>query len=131
MQTFSKDSCCGQSRRCFGYVDVSKSKKIVPYLVIGLTIFSLLLKIDAHVVVGVENMIPNVEKGLTLALDIQSLGNYLPTYGISGRFDSFQRQTTLVEKEVTSKMTKNKDVVEQWLVDSLKGQNKIQVIWFD
>jgi hypothetical protein len=27
-----------------------------------------------------------------------------------------------MEKEATSKMTKNKDV-EQWLVDSLKGQN--------
>lgn len=55
-------------------------------------------------------MIPNVEKGLTLALDIQSHGNYLPTHGISGRFYSFQRQTTLMEKEATSKMTKNKDV---------------------
>jgi hypothetical protein len=58
-----------------------------------------------------------------LALDIQSLGNYLPTYGISGRFDSFQRQTTLMEKETTSKTIENKYVVEQWLVDSLKGQN--------
>jgi hypothetical protein len=29
-----------------------------------------------------------------------------------------------MEKEATSKLTENKDVVEQWLVDSLKGQNK-------
>lgn len=101
---------------------LARAQKIVLYFVIGLTIFSLLLKIDAHVVVGVDNMIPNVEKGLTLALDIQSLDNYLPTYGISGRFDSFQIQTTLVEKEATSKMTENKDV-EEWLVDFLKGQN--------
>jgi hypothetical protein len=80
---------------------LARAQKSVLYFVIGLTIFSLLLKIDAHVVVGIDNMIPNVEKGLTLALDIQSLGNYLPAYGISGRFDSFQIQTTLVEKEAT------------------------------
>jgi hypothetical protein len=70
---------------------LARAQTIVPYLVIGLTIFSILLKIDAHVMVGIDNMIPNVEKGLTLTLDIQSLGNYLPTHGISGRFDSFQK----------------------------------------
>jgi hypothetical protein len=42
---------------------LARAQKIVPYLAIGLTIFSLSLKIDAHVVVGVDNMIPNVEKG--------------------------------------------------------------------
>jgi hypothetical protein len=56
---------------------LARAQKIVLYLVIGLTIFSILLKINAHVVVGVDNMIPNVEKGFTLALEIQSLGTHL------------------------------------------------------
>jgi hypothetical protein len=50
-----------------------KVQKWVPYLVTGLTIFSLLLKVGAHVAAGVGDMIPNFGKGLSLALDTNAL----------------------------------------------------------
>jgi len=59
-----------------------KVRKWVPYLLIGLTIFSLLLKVGAHVVAGVGDMIPNFGKGLLLAFDMDALGDYLPSDGI-------------------------------------------------
>jgi hypothetical protein len=50
-----------------------KVRKWVPYLVTCVTFFSLLLKVGAHVVVGVGDMIPNFGKGLSLALDMNAL----------------------------------------------------------
>jgi hypothetical protein len=60
----------------------TKAQQIVPYLVIGLSIFSLLLKVGAHIVAGIGDMVPNVGKGLALALDTQSLSDYLPNSNI-------------------------------------------------
>jgi hypothetical protein len=47
----------------------TRAQQIVPYLVIGLSIFSLLLKVGAHMVAGIGDMVPNVGKGLALAFD--------------------------------------------------------------
>jgi len=69
-------------------------------------------------------MVPNVGKGLTLALDTQSLNDYLPNSGIHKNFqnDPFQsRKTNMIEKEVAFR--EGKHGAEQWLVDILKNQN--------
>ncbi len=101
-----------------------KAQQIVPYLVIGLSIFSLLLKVGAHMVAGIGDMVPNVGKGVALAFDTQSLSDYLPNFGIGGNFqnDPIQgRKTNMIKKEVA--LREEKDGVEQWLVDFLEKQN--------
>jgi len=91
-----------------------KVQKWVPYLVTGLTIFSLLLKVGAHVVAGISDMIPNFGKGLSLALDTDALGHYLPNDGVRKMLEheSFQGNTT------------EKKSAKQWLVDFLKERKK-------
>jgi len=99
-----------------------KVRKWVPYLVTGLTIFSLLLKVGAHVATGVGDMIPNFGKGLSLALDTDSLQHYLPSEGICRMFDydPLQGKRTLIEERTALDMAKDKKSAEQWLVDFLK-----------
>jgi hypothetical protein len=100
------------------------ARKIVPYLVIGLSIFSLLLKVGAHIVAGIGDMVPNVGKGLALALDTQSLNDYLPNWGIdrNSQNDPLQGpKTNMKEEEVA--LREEKHGAEQWLVDFLKKQN--------
>jgi len=102
----------------------TKAQQIVPYLVIGLNIFSLLLKVGAHIAAGIGDMVPNVGKGLALALDTQCLSDYLPNSNIGGNFqnDSLQGQkTNMIQKEAA--LRKEKHGAEQWLVDFLKKQN--------
>ncbi|CAK9198142.1 unnamed protein product [Sphagnum troendelagicum] len=102
----------------------ARAQQIVPYLVIGLNIFSLLLKVGAHIVAGIGDMVPNVGKGLALALDTQSLSDYLPNWGIDGisQNDPVQGpKTNMIEKEVA--LRDQKHGAEQWLLDFLKKQN--------
>jgi hypothetical protein len=102
----------------------TRAQQIVPYLVIGLNIFSLLLKVGAHIVAGIGDMVPNVGKGLALALDTQSLSDYLPNWGIDGNSQNDPLQgpkTNMIKKEVA--LRDQKHVAEQWLVDFLKNQN--------
>jgi len=74
-----------------------KMRKWVPYLVTNLTIFSLWLKVGAHVAAGIGDMIPNFGRGFALAFDTDTRGNYLPNDGIHKMFehDSFQGKRTL------------------------------------
>jgi hypothetical protein len=99
-----------------------KVRKWIPYLVTGLTIFSLLLKVGAHVAAGIGDMIPNFGKGLLLALDTNALGHYLPSDGIHKMLEdeSFQGNKTLIELGTTLTMADEKNSAEQWLVDFLK-----------
>ncbi len=100
------------------------AQKIVPYLVIGLRIFFLLLKIGADIVTRIGDIILNVGKGLALAFDTQSLSDYLPNCGIdrNSQNDPLQGQkANMIKKEVA--LRKEKHGVEQWLVDFLKKQN--------
>jgi hypothetical protein len=102
----------------------TKAQQIVPYLVIGLNIFSLLLKVGAHIVAGISDMVPNVGKGLALALDTQCLSDYLPSSSIgeNSQNDPLQGQkTNMIQKEAA--LRKEKHGAEQWLVDFLKKQN--------
>jgi hypothetical protein len=102
----------------------TKAQQIVPYLVIGLSIFSLLLKVGAHIVAGIGDMVPNVGKGLALALDTQSLSDYLPNWRIDGNSQNDPLQgpkTSMIEKEIA--LREEKHGAEQWLVDFLKKQN--------
>ncbi|KAH9544644.1 hypothetical protein CY35_12G005200, partial [Sphagnum magellanicum] len=100
------------------------AQQIVPYLVIGLSIFSLLLKVGAHMAAGIGDMVPNVGKCLALALDTQCLSDYLPNFGIgkNSQNDPLQGQkTNMIEKEAALK--KEEHGAQQWLVDFLKKQN--------
>jgi hypothetical protein len=99
-----------------------KVRKWIPYLVTGLTIFSVLLKVGAHVAAGIGDMIPNFGKGLLLALDTDALGDYLPSDGIHKMLEdeSFQGNRTLIEQGTTLNMADEKNSAEQWLVDFLK-----------
>jgi hypothetical protein len=100
------------------------AQKIVPYLVIGLNIFSLLLKVGAHIAAGIGDMVPNVGKGLALALDTQSLSDYLPNWGIDGNSQNdplHGPKINMIEKEVA--LREEKHGAEQWLVDFLVKQN--------
>jgi hypothetical protein len=102
----------------------TKAQQIVPYLVIGLNIFSLLLKVGAHIVAGIGDMVPNVGKGLALALDTQSLSDYLPNWDVDRNSQNESPQgpkTIMIEKEVALRDEKHGS--EQWLVDFLKKQN--------
>jgi len=106
------------------------AQQIVPYLVIGLNIFSLLLKVNAHIAERIRDMVPNVGKGLALALDTQCLSDYLPNSNIGGNSqnDPLQGQkTNMIQKEATLK--KEKHGAEQWLVDFLKKTKHTQIIW--
>jgi hypothetical protein len=82
------------------------------------------LKVGAHIVAGIGDMVPNVGKGLALALDTQSLSDYLPSWGISGNSQNDPLQgpkTSMIKKEIA--LRKEKQGAEQWLVDFLKNQN--------
>jgi hypothetical protein len=69
-------------------------------------------------------MVPNVGKGLALALDTQSLSDYLPnsSIGRNSQNDPLQGQkTNMMKKEVA--LREEKHGAEQWLVDFLKKQH--------
>ncbi len=102
----------------------TRAQQIVPHLVIGLNIFFLFLKVGAHIVAGIGDMVLNVGKGLALALDTQSLNDYLPNFGIgkNSQNDLFQNQKIdMIEKEAA--LREEKHGAEQWLVDFTKKQN--------
>jgi len=110
-----------------------KVRKWVPYLLIGLTIFSLLLKVGAHVVAGVGDMIPNFGKGLLLAFDMDALGDYLPNDGIHKMLEqeSIQGKISLIEQGTTLNMADEKNATKQWLIDFLKERKKNILQSFD
>jgi hypothetical protein len=82
------------------------------------------LKVGAHIVAGIGDMVPNDGKGLALALDTQSLSDYLPNWGIDGNSQNDPLQgpkTNMMETKVA--LREEKHGAEQWLVDFLKKQN--------
>ncbi|KAH8934790.1 hypothetical protein BDL97_18G102800 [Sphagnum fallax] len=103
-----------------------KVQKWVPYLVTGLTIFSLLLKVGAHVAAGVGDMIPNFGKGLSLALDTNALQDYFPSDGIQKilEHESFEGKRSLIEQGTALNKAQEKNSAEQWLVHFLKERKK-------
>jgi len=96
----------------------------VPYLITGLSIFSLLLKVGTYAATRIGDMIPNFGKGL-LALDAKSLGDYLHGDGICkmSKYDPLQGKQMLIEKEAALNMAKDKKSAEQRLVDFLKEKD--------
>ncbi|KAH8934778.1 hypothetical protein BDL97_18G102300 [Sphagnum fallax] len=103
-----------------------KVQKWVPYLVTGLTIFPLLLKVGAHVAAGVGVMIPNLGKGLSLALDTNALQDYFPSDGIQKilEHESIEGKRSLIEQGIALNKAQEKNSAEQWLVHFLKERKK-------
>jgi hypothetical protein len=110
-----------------------KVRKWVPYLITGLTIFYLLLKVGVHVAAGVGDMIPNFGKGLSLVFDIEALQDYLPSDGIHKMLEheSFQGNKTLIEQGTAMNMVNEKKSAEQWLVNFLKEKKSNILESFD
>ncbi|KAJ7520244.1 hypothetical protein O6H91_20G074200 [Diphasiastrum complanatum] len=94
------------------------AKHIRSLITIGLTIFSLLLKTGAHILAGIGDMIPNIGKGVALALDSQILSDYLPP-----SFSSTLRPLPVPTNMIEEARHNERNVAEQWLVNFLKGQN--------
>ncbi len=103
-----------------------KMQKWVPYLVTGLTIFSLLLKVGAHVAAGIGDMIPNFGKGLSLALDTNAFQDYFPSDGLQKilEHESFEGKRSLIEQGTALNKAQEKNSAEQWLVHFLKEKKK-------
>jgi hypothetical protein len=110
-----------------------KVRKWVPYLTTGLTIFSLLLKVGAHVAAGVGDMIPDFGKALLLTVDTEALQDFLPSDGIHKMLEheSFQGNKTLIEQKSIVNMADEKNSAEQWLVNFLKERNNNILESFD
>jgi len=104
-------------------------QKIVPFIVAGLTIFSLLLKVGAHVVAGIGDMVPNIGNIVALAFDTQSLNDYLPNFKMGknitsqGNPSEGQRSTLPCTVEDALLVASSKDTAEQWLVNFLKDKD--------
>jgi len=110
-----------------------KVQKWVPYLTTGLTIFSLLLKVGAHVAAGMGDMIPDFGKALSLMVDTEALQDFLPSDGIHKMLEneSFQGNKTLIEQRTIVNMADEKNSAEQWLVNFLNERKKKILESFD
>ncbi len=59
--------------------------KIAQLVIVGFKIMSILLKMVAHVVGGMGNLVPNFAQGLTLVYDAQDIINYIEDPQIHAR----------------------------------------------
>ncbi len=66
------------------YVKDENRHKIAHLVIIGFKIMSILLKVSAHVVGGVGNLVPNFAQGLALVYDAQDITNYIEDPRIHG-----------------------------------------------
>jgi hypothetical protein len=95
--------------------------KIAHLVIIGFKIVSILLKVAAHVVGGMGNLVPNFAQGLALVYDAQDITDYIdprihggPIVGQSSTSHLPTAKDALVEEH---------KVATQWLVDFLKEKN--------
>jgi hypothetical protein len=95
--------------------------KINRLIMASLTLLSLLVKVGAHVTVGIGNMIPDIGQILALTCDTQSLNDYLPDS--IGRNHQSTIRNLLTSSDAQMAMQGNgKKAAEQWLVNLLKGK---------
>jgi hypothetical protein len=104
------------------YVEDENRHKIAHLVIVGLKIVSILLKVGAHVVGGVGNLVPNFAQGLALAYDAQDITDCIedprihegPILGQSSTSHLPTAKDALVE---------DRKVAMQLLVDFLRGKN--------
>jgi hypothetical protein len=66
------------------YVEDKNKHKITHLVIVGFKIVSILLKVDAHVIGGVGNLVPNFAQGFALVYDAQNIINYIEDARIHG-----------------------------------------------
>jgi hypothetical protein len=96
--------------------------KIAHLVIVGFKIVLILLKVAAHVVGGVGNLVPNFAQVLALACDAQDITNCIEDPTIYGG--------PILEQSSTNHLPTTKDalveehkVATQWLVDLLRGKD--------
>jgi hypothetical protein len=105
-----------------GYVKDENMHKIAHLVIVCFKIVSILLKVVAHVVGGMGNLVPNFAQGLALAYDVQDIIDCIKDPRIHGRPIVRQSNTSHLPTANHALVEKHK-VVTQWLVDFLKGKN--------
>jgi hypothetical protein len=104
------------------YVEDENKHKIAHLVIVGFKIVSILLKVGAHVVGGMGNLVPNFAQVLALAYDAQDITNCIKDPRIHERPIVGQSSTSHLPT-VRDALVKDQKVAMQWLVDFLKGKN--------
>ncbi|CAM6015569.1 unnamed protein product [Sphagnum balticum] len=104
------------------YVKDENRHKIAHLVIVGFKIVSILLKVGAHVVGGMGNLVPNFAQGLALAYDAEDITNCIEDPKIHGGPIVGQSSTNNLPT-VKDALVEQHKVATQWLVDFLKGKN--------
>ncbi len=96
--------------------------KIAHLVIVGFKIVSILLKVAAHVVGGMGNLVPNFAQGFALAYDAKDITDYIKDPRIHGGPIVGQSSTSHLPTTKDALVEEHK-VATQWLVDFLKGKN--------
>jgi hypothetical protein len=104
------------------YVENENKREIAHLVFVGFKIMLMLLKVAAHVVGGMGNLVPNFAEGLGLAYDAQNITDCIKDPKIHGRPILGQSSISHLP---TSKdaLVEEQKVATQWLVDFLRGKN--------
>jgi len=120
------------------YVKDENRHKIAHLVIIGFKIVSVLLKVAAHVVGRMGNLVPNFAQGLALAYDAEDITDCIEDLRIHGGPIVGQSSTSHLPIANDALIEKHK-VATQWLVDFLRGKsisklfglNRVRYLKFD
>jgi hypothetical protein len=96
-------------------------EKVNRLIMASLTVLSLLVKVGAHVIAGVGDMIPDIGQIIALTCDTQSLNDYLP-YSKGGNHQSIITNLPTSSDALMAMQGDGKKAAEQWLVNLLRGK---------
>jgi hypothetical protein len=96
-------------------------EKVNRLIMASLTVLSLLVKVGAHVIAGVGDMIPDIGQIIALTCDTQSLNDYLP-YSKGSNHQSIITNLPTSSDALMAMQGDGKKAAEQWLVNLLKGK---------
>jgi hypothetical protein len=108
------------------YVEDENRHKIAHLVIVGFKIVLILLKVAAHVVGGMGNLVPNFAQGLALAYDAQDITHCIKDPRIHGKLIIGQSSTSHLPT-VKDALVEDHKVAMQWLVDFLKGKNILKL----
>jgi len=103
------------------YVEDENKHKIAHLVIVGFKIVSILLKVGAHVLGGMGNLVPN-SQGLALAYDAQDITDCIEDPRIHGGPIVGQSSTSHLPT-ARDALVKDHKVAMQWLVDFLRRKN--------
>ncbi len=104
------------------YVENENKREIAHLVIVGFKIVLMLLKVAAHVVGGMGNLVPNFAQGLALAYDAQNITDFIEDPRIHGGPIIGQSSTSHLPT-LRDAFVEEQKVATQWLVDFLRGKN--------